>query len=89
MKYVYLLKLRNGDIYKGSTGDLRRRMEEHRLGKVESTKHFRPLSLIGYEAYQNHEDAERRERFLKTTGGERLLKQQYKNAITQPYGEVA
>jgi len=81
MYYVYFLKLSNGDIYKGSTRDLKNRFTGHRLGKVESTRNFRPLEPIGYEAYHLKSDAQRREKFLKTTEGIRLLKQQYKDII--------
>ena len=83
MFYVYFLKLSNGHIYKGSTGDLRRRFHEHQTGGVESTKHHRPLTLIGYEAYQLKSDATRREKFLKTTEGRRLLHQQYRDILKE------
>ncbi len=83
MYYVYFLFLNNGDIYKGSCGDVKVRLTEHELGKVESTKHYRPVKLIGFEAYALKSDAQRRERFLKTTEGRRLLKQQYKDIISQ------
>ncbi len=81
MTYVYFLQLASGDIYKGSTDDLRRRFTEHVDGKVESTKHHRPVVLIGYEAYQKKTDAQRRERFLKTTEGRRLFRQQYRDVL--------
>lgn len=83
MVYVYFLKLSNGDIYKGLTEDLDRRFEEHKQGKVESTRNFRPLMVIGYEAYVKKSDALRREEFLKTTEGRRLLKLQYKDIIAE------
>ncbi|MEK7452008.1 MAG: GIY-YIG nuclease family protein, partial [Patescibacteria group bacterium] len=50
MNYVYFLLLSNGNVYKGSTGDLRRRFSEHEQGQVSSTKHFRPVHLVGYES---------------------------------------
>lgn len=81
MYYVYFLKLSNGYLYKGSTRDLKRRVQEHNIGKVESTMNYRPLKLIGYEAYALKSDAERRERFLKTTEGKRLLRQQYRDIL--------
>ena len=83
MTYVYFLQLANGNIYKGSTQDLRRRFSEHEQGKVESTKHHRPIVLIGYEAYARKTDAERRERFLKTTEGRRLFRQQYRDILVE------
>jgi len=81
MMYVYFLRLTDGNIYKGSTDDLRRRFTEHEHGKVESTKYHRPVVLIGYEAYLKKTDALRRERFLKTTEGRRLFRQQYRDVL--------
>ena len=81
MFYVYFLKLLNGNIYKGITVDLKRRISEHNYGKVSSTKNYRPVKLLGYEAYLFKSDAERREKFLKTTEGRRLFKKQYKNIL--------
>ena len=46
-----------------------------------ATKNFLPAKLIGYEAYQFSSDARRREKFLKTTEGRRLLHQQYRDVI--------
>jgi len=83
MFYVYFLLLNNSDIYKGMTDDFKRRMVEHETGKVESTKNYRPVRLIGYEAYMLKTDAARREKFLKTTEGRRLLQQQYRDIINK------
>jgi putative endonuclease len=58
-------------------------MIEHKLGKVESTRNYLPIKLIHYEAYLNKKDAERREKFLKTTEGRRLLRQQLKNLLSK------
>jgi putative endonuclease len=80
MYYVYFLFLNNKKIYKGFTSDLKRRIEEHKIGKVASTKNKNP-TLIHYEAYLLKTDAERREKFLKTTEGRRLLKQQLKDLL--------
>ena len=81
MQYVYFLMLANGMIYTGQTSDLQRRLDEHQHGKVISTCHRRPLMLIGYEAYSLKSDALRREHFLKTTEGKRLLNRQYRDII--------
>ena len=83
MYYVYFLKLSNGDLYKGSTNDLKRRIQEHNSGNVESTKNYLPVALIGYEAYILKSDAQRREKFLKTTEGRRLIKQQYRDILNK------
>jgi putative endonuclease len=81
MYYVCILLLKNKDLYKGSTSDLRLRLQDHQKGKVASTRNFRPLKLIHYEGYILKSDAERRERFLKTTEGRRLLRQQIRDIL--------
>lgn len=83
MYYVYFLFLNNRDIYKGSCAEVKVRLTEHELGKVESTRNYRPVKLIGYESYMLKSDAQRRENFLKTTEGRRLLRQQYRDIINQ------
>ena len=83
MYYVYFLLLKNGNIYTGSSDDLRRRIAEHQNGKVKSTQYFRPVELIGYEAYLIKSDAARREKFFKTTEGKRLFRQQYKDILSR------
>ncbi|MDP2676711.1 MAG: GIY-YIG nuclease family protein [bacterium] len=81
MFYVYFLKLKNDDLYKGITDDLKRRFDEHKQGRVKSTRNYLPVSLVGYEAYLLKSDAIRREKFLKTTEGRRLLRQQFKDIL--------
>lgn len=77
--YVYLLEsLADKSLYAGYTNDLRQRLEEHNRGLVFSTKTKRPWSLIHYETYLNEKDAKRREKYLKTSQGARLLKRQLK-----------
>ncbi|MDA1337372.1 MAG: GIY-YIG nuclease family protein [bacterium] len=83
MYYVYFLLLIHGKVHTGMSGDLRRRIDEHKTGKVGSTKNFRPFKLLGYEAYILKSDAQRREKFLKTTEGKRLFRQQYRNIIME------
>ncbi len=83
MTFVYFLKLSNGDVYKGQTDDLDRRLKEHQAGKVESTRNYLPATLIGYEGYHLKSDALRREEFLKTTEGRRILKQQYRDILNK------
>ena len=65
------------------TGDLKRRFFQHQNGGVESTKNYLPVDLIGYEAYGLKSDAERREIFLKTTEGRRLLNRQYRDILNK------
>jgi len=67
MYYVYLIKNERGDLYYGSTNDLRRRLSEHNAGKSLSTRghHWK---LMYYEAYLSEEDARDREQRLKHYG---------------------
>ncbi len=84
--------LSNKHFYTGFTSDLKVRFLEHQLGKVKSTKSFIPLRLVGYESYIKKSDALRREKFLKTTEGKRLFRQQYRDIILESStcnGEVA
>lgn len=75
MYYVYILKSRNKDwIYTGYTANLRKRFKEHNEGLSKSTKPYKPLELIFYEAYKSKSDAKRREEYFKTTRGKRVLR---------------
>ena len=80
MYYLYILFLNNGNLYKGVTSDLKRRIGEHKRGKVISTKNKNPR-VIHYESYLFKSDVRRREKFLKTTEGRRLLKQQLRDVL--------
>jgi putative endonuclease len=62
----------------GYTTELRKRLKEHNQGLNRSTKTFRPWRLIYCEACLDKEDAKRRERYFKTTQGQRLLKRRLK-----------
>jgi putative endonuclease len=82
MFYVYvLLSLKDEKFYIGFTGDLRRRLKEHNAGKNISTKSRRPLKLTYYEAHLSKADAERRERYFKTTKGKITLKQMLRSSL--------
>ena len=66
MFYTYILKSKqDGDLYIGSTNDLKRRFIEHNQGFNPSTRHRMPLELIYYEAYKSEDDARHREHNLK------------------------
>jgi putative endonuclease len=88
MYYVYFLILNNGQLYTGRTANLQRRVNEHTAGKVLSTRKRLPVRLLGYEAYKLKSDSMRRELFLKTTEGKRLLRHQYKDILAVLSGEM-
>ena len=79
--YTYILLLGNKQLYTGYTADLERRISEHQRGKVASTARRQPVELIHVERYLLKTDAQRRERFLKTTEGKRLLRQQIRDLL--------
>ena len=81
MYYVYILLQKDNNLYHGFTDDIKRRRKEHDDGKVASTKHKRPLKCILVECYMEKSDALRREKFLKTTEGRRLLRQQLRDTL--------
>jgi putative endonuclease len=77
--YVYVLKsLKSKELYIGLTKNLKKRVTEHNRRKNFSTKPYIPWQLIHYEAYRNQRDAKRREKYLKTNQGARLLKRMLK-----------
>jgi putative endonuclease len=77
--YVYVLQsLKNGSLYIGYTKDLKQRLKRHNSGGGSYTKKYMPWQLIHYEAYRNEDDAKRREKYLKTSQGSRLLKRMLK-----------
>jgi len=80
MFYNYVLQsIKNKKLYVGYTTDLRKRLKEHNQGLNQSTKPCHPWILIYYEACLNERDAKRREKYLKTTQGQRLLKRRLKD----------
>ena len=77
--YIYILQSqKNYNLYVGVTANLRNRLAEHNRGENLSTKTGVHWVLIHYEAYRNQKDALRRERYLKTSQGSRLLKRMLK-----------
>lgn len=66
MFYICVIKsVKDNNLYIGSTNNLARRIEEHNLGKVFSTRSRRPFNIIYYEAYRSEKDARKRESNLK------------------------
>ncbi|MBP9757796.1 MAG: GIY-YIG nuclease family protein, partial [Candidatus Pacebacteria bacterium] len=58
--YVYVLQsMLDGKQYVGYTVDLKKRMEQHQLGKSFATAPRRPFKLVYYEACLSPDDARR------------------------------
>lgn len=84
MHYLYILQSeKDHNFYTGITSDLKRRFQEHNAGKNFSTAPRRPFKLIYYEAYLLKEDAEDREKYLKTSMGRRVIRKQLANYLKQ------
>ncbi len=75
MWYVYALENTNKNfIYVGFTNDINRRVKEHSDGKTQSTKTYRPLTLVTYVAVTSKEKAIRLEKYFKSGSGKTILK---------------
>ena len=82
MHYLYILQsLKDKNFYTGTTSDLKRRLKEHNSGKNFSTAPRKPFKLIYYEAYLLKNDAEDREKYLKTSMGRRVIRKQLTNYL--------
>ena len=64
--------------YIGYTADLKKRVELHNKGKIESTMRRIPFELVYYEVCPHKKDALHRERYLKTTYGKRYIRNRLK-----------
>jgi len=72
--YVYVLHNKNKNfIYIGYSENIIQRVRDHNKGLSKSTKVYRPLEIIHYEAYRNIKDVKRRELYLKTNRGRTTL----------------
>jgi predicted GIY-YIG superfamily endonuclease len=74
MFYTYVLRCGDGNLYVGSTGNLRRRIVEHQSGRVPATASRLPVTLEYYEACRFEGSARLREKQLKTGFGRAYLK---------------
>ena len=85
--YVYVLKSKNDqNYYTGYTEDLKRRLDDHNKGLVNSTKNRMPLDLVYFEGCLNQHDATKREKYLKTTYGKRYIKNRIKKYLDNSTG---
>lgn len=74
MFYVYVLTDKNQNFYIGYSGNLTKRLSEHRHGLVFATKNKLPIKLVYYESCLNMYDSLAREKYLKSGPGRRFLK---------------
>ena len=72
--YTYVLESAlDKERYTGYTHNLKQRIEEHKKGINFSTKFRLPFRLVYFEGCLNKKDAQRREKYLKTTQGRRFI----------------
>jgi putative endonuclease len=74
MYTVYVLRDEAGNLYKGMTINLRRRLSEHRRGHTKSTKKLKNPLVVYSEELPDRESARAREKYLKSAAGRRFLK---------------
>jgi len=64
--YVYILSSLSGTLYVGLTDNLKKRIEEHRLGLVDSfTRKYKMNRLMYYEIFRHADAAAVREKQIK------------------------
>ena len=82
MYYVYIIKSKIKHWkYIGSCSDLKKRFNEHNLGKTKSTSKYKPFEIIYYECFKSKKDALIEEKFLKTGKGRERIKYLLQNSI--------
>ena len=72
--FYVLISLADSKLYIGYTTNLSNRLNDHNKGGTKSTSSRRPLKLIFCEFYSSKSDAQRREKYFKTTAGKKALK---------------
>ena len=79
---MYLLhSISDNGFYIGFSTDLRKKISEHKRGGSFATKSRGPWKLIYYEAYTERQDAEGREKYLKSGAGRRFLRSQLRHYL--------
>ena len=77
-----IARVKDDNFYVGYTTDLPRRLDEHFQGHNTSTAPRRPFVLVHCEYYLAKADAERRENYLKTAKGRRVLRLMLEESLT-------
>ncbi|BDQ03191.1 GIY-YIG nuclease family protein [Ignavibacterium sp.] len=75
MYFTYILKsIKTNRFYYGHTQNLSERLNYHNIGKVKSTKAFRPWIIHYFESFETRSEAYRRELFFKSKDGKEWLR---------------
>ena len=66
MNYAYILQCGDGSYYAGWTNDLKKRLEDHNLGRgAKYTRAHLPVIPVYYESFETKAEAMRREAAIK------------------------
>src|SRR6266496_2119527 len=84
MFYTYVLKCADDRLYIGWAADLRKRLVQHRAGRVPATAHRLPVRLEYYETCRSELKARLREKQLKTGFGRAYLKRRLEDESRTP-----
>ena len=72
--WVYILKLSNGKYYIDSTRNLKQRIYDHQNGKSGFTSKYLPIKLKYSQKFDNHSDALKTEKYLKSLKNQKIIK---------------
>ncbi len=73
--YVYAIRsIIDNRVYVGISSDVEARLKYHNLGKVFSTKGYRPWEILYKEFIGSRIDARKREKYFKSGCGKEYLK---------------
>jgi len=80
---VYILQSeKDKKTYVGFCENILKRFNEHNSGKVAATKCRRPLRILFTEEAENLKEAKKREKYWKSGGGRRRLKQLFREGFS-------
>ena len=75
MYYAYILRSKvDRSLYKGSTGNLELRLQQHNSGKSDYTARKAPWDIVYSEIFDTREKALKREKYFKSAAGRRFIK---------------
>ena len=87
MFYTYVIKNNKGDIYKGHSDNVQRRISEHNRGNTKSTRKGSDWQLKYCESFDTREEAIKKRKIFEICSRKKILKE--KNwSRTRPYRTV-
>jgi len=76
--FVYILKGKNGQLYKGITNNIDKRLHQHELGQSRTTKNMGGFDLVHVELCNSRLEARKLEKFYKSGFGREVLEELFK-----------